>query len=143
MATRPRVSPSTIAYMERKLACVEEKRSHPPDAADIARILAEMQSADDRVRAQAVREVCPCRMSWDVFAHVRKAAQRLRNDPSPLVRANALHVEEDAREIAALESLRERLAEHEEGVAEAVHGRDRRDKRRHSGRYTFRDTHSR
>jgi hypothetical protein len=79
-------------------------------------MLVEMQSPDERIRAQAVRQICPCRLPWDTFYQVRKAAQRLQHDPSPLVRANALHVEEDAREIAALEALRERMVEVDECV---------------------------
>lgn len=114
MAKRPRVSPSTRAYMERKLAGVEARRSNPPSAAAIARILAEMQSPDEQTRAHAVEQACPCRVPWDTFCQLRKAAQRLRRDPSPLVRATALHVEENAREIEALEALRERISEQEE-----------------------------
>jgi hypothetical protein len=129
MTKRSPVAPSTLAYMERKLACVEVKRSHPWSAADIARLLAEMQSPDEHTRAEAVRQVCPCRMPWDVFRQVRKAAQRLQDDPSPLVHANALHIEEDAREIEALETLRERVAEHEERLLDAA------DRPRRRGRY--------
>jgi hypothetical protein len=124
MTKRTQVAPSTLAYMERKLARVEEKRSHPLSAADLARLLAEMQSPDELARAQAVRQVCPCRLPWDVFRQVRKAAQRLRHDPSALVRANALHVEEDAREIEALEALREQVAEREVDL-KRVRGRRR------------------
>ena len=120
MTKRTQVAPSTLAYMERKLACVEEKRSHPSSAADIARLLAAMQLPDEHTGAEAVRQVCPCRMPWDVFRQVRKAAQRLRDDPSPLVRANALHIEEDAREVEALEALRERVADREERLEEAA-----------------------
>jgi hypothetical protein len=111
VAKKPHVSPSTLAYMERKLASVEHRRSNPPSAADIARILAEMQSPDEQRRAHAVQQVCPCRVPWDMFRQLRKEAQRLRKDPSPMVRANARHVEEDAREIEALEALREWITE--------------------------------
>jgi hypothetical protein len=97
--------------MERKLACVGQKRSHSASAVDVERLLTEMQSPDEHLRAAAVRQVCPCRMSWEVFGQLRKAVQRLQHDPSPLVRAHARHVEEDARELEALETLRERLAE--------------------------------
>jgi hypothetical protein len=97
--------------MERKLAGVERRRASPPSAAAIARILTEMQSPDEQTRAHAVEQLCPCRVPWDVFRQVRKAAQRLRKDPSPVVRANARHVEEDARELEALEALRERIVE--------------------------------
>jgi hypothetical protein len=118
--------------MQRKLACVEQKRSHSPDAADLDRLLAEMQSPDERIRAHAVRQVCPCHMPWEVFRQVRTAAKRLQNDPSPAVRANALHVEEDAREIAALEALREWTAEHDEGARAVPHRWERRGGHRQS-----------
>jgi predicted transcriptional regulator len=118
LAKRPQVAPSTLAYMERKLAGVEAQRSCPPSPAELAHVLASMQSPDEHVRAQAVRQVCPCHLPWDLFGQVRKAAQRLQHDPSPLVRANALHVAEDAREIAALEALREWLAEQDAGSGE-------------------------
>jgi hypothetical protein len=114
------------AYMQRKLACLEAKRSRSPSTADIERLLAEMCSPDEQVRAQAVREVCPCRLPWDAFGQVRQAAKRLQRDPSPLVRANALHVEEDAGEIAAMETLREWIAEHDEDEE----GTTRRQKKR-------------
>jgi hypothetical protein len=102
-SARPSVSPSTRAYAEAKLASVEQKRSRAPTAAATARLLVEMHSPDEQVRAQAVRQVCPCRLPWETFAAVRAAAKRLQRDPSPLVRAQARHVEEDARELTALE----------------------------------------
>jgi hypothetical protein len=107
--------------MERKLAGVNARRSNPPSATDIARILAEMQSPDEQTRAHAVEQACPCRVPWDTFHQLRKAAQRLRKNPSPMVRANARHVEEDARELEALEALRERITEQEEGPDEVWH----------------------
>jgi hypothetical protein len=64
-----------------------------------------MRSPDEQVRAKAVRQVCPCRLPWEAFYQVRAEAKRLQHDPSPLVRARARHVEEDARELAALEAL--------------------------------------
>jgi hypothetical protein len=65
-----------------------------------------------------MRQVCSCRLPWGLFAQLRPAAKRLQHDPSPLVRANALHVEEDAKEIAALETLQEWIAEREpSGIA--------------------------
>jgi hypothetical protein len=107
--------------MQRKLACVEAKRSRSPGASDIERLLTQMRSPDEQVRAQAVREICPCRMPWDTFRQVRQAAKRLKHDPSPLVRASAQHVEEDAREVAALEALREWIAEHGEDMVKPTH----------------------
>jgi hypothetical protein len=67
-------------------------------------------------------------MPWEVFDRLRKAAKPLQKDPSPLVRANALHIEEDAREVASLEAIRERLQEREEAEAEAQRRPDRRDR---------------
>ena len=110
---------------------MEKRRSQSIGEADIERILAEMGSEDEVTRANAVRQICPCRMPWEVFDRLRKAAKPLQKDPSPLVRANALHIEEDAREVASLESLSERLQEWEEG--EAVEPRpDRRGRSRRS-----------
>jgi hypothetical protein len=76
--------------------------------------LAELESPDERVRARAVRQICPCRMPWPVFYRLRKAAARLKRDPSPLVRANALHIEVDARTVREREAMIERLRERDE-----------------------------
>jgi len=100
--------------MERHLAKVERYRAQPVGEADVERILFEMRSEDEITRANAVRQTCPCRMPWEVFDRLRKAAKPLQRDPSPLVRANALHVEEDAGMVASLESLAERVREREE-----------------------------
>jgi hypothetical protein len=112
--------------MEGKLAEVERHRSRPVGEADVERILAGLRSEDELTRAHAVREICPCRMPWEVFDRLRKAARLLRKDPSPMVRANALHVEEDAREVASLEALAERLQEWEEREEDVVPRPDRR-----------------
>lgn len=119
MARKQVVSPSGRDYMERHLAHVEQRRSKPVGEADIERILADMQSEDEATRANAVRQICPCRMPWEMFDRLRKAAKPLQKDPSPLVRANALHIEEDAREVASLEAIRERLQEREEAEEDA------------------------
>lgn len=50
-------------------------------------------------------------MPWAVFYRLRKAAAPLRRDPSPLVRANALHIEVDARTVRDREGTVERLRE--------------------------------
>jgi hypothetical protein len=100
--------------MQRLLEKVEQRRSQPVTEADIQQILAGLQSADEVTRASAVRQICPCRMPWEVFDRLRKAAKSLQKDPSPLVRANALHIEQDAREVASMEALNERLQERED-----------------------------
>jgi hypothetical protein len=129
VAARERVSRSTRLYAQRKLACVEQKRFDAPSADDIARLLAEMRSPDEQVRAKAVRQVCPCRLPWEAFAAVRAEAKRLQHDPSPLVRAQAQHVEEDARELAALEALQNWTEGHDEDMGAMAHRSGRRDRR--------------
>ena len=119
-----------MAYAEHVIAHVQERRSRPFGGADLARILAELESPDEVVRARAVRQVCPCRVSWEVFDRLRKVAQQMQRDPSPLVRANARHVEEDAREVRALEALWEQLHEAEEEADYPVDRMSRRGKRR-------------
>lgn len=59
----------------------------------LQQLLREVASDDERHRAQAVRSLCPCRGPWPdtVWQHVATAAE----DPSPLVRLQALHVLED------------------------------------------------
>ena len=49
---------------------------------------------DDTARAEAVRSLCPCREPWSVslWGFIFAMCQ----DPSPLVRMEALHVIEDA-----------------------------------------------
>jgi hypothetical protein len=126
MAKKQLVPPSQREHMEGRLAEVERHRARPMAEADVERILTGMQSDDEITRANAVREICPCRMPWEVFDRLRKAARPLRKDPSPLVRANALHIEEDARHIASLEALSERLQEWEEREAETLPRPDHR-----------------
>jgi hypothetical protein len=126
MAKKQLVSPSQKEHMVRLLDHVERRRADPPGEAEIARILTDMRSDDEATRANAVRQICPCRMPWENFDRLRKAARPLRNDPSPLVRANALHIEQDAREVASMEALQERLQEWEEAEVAAPpkrHGR--------------------
>ena len=114
MSQKQHLTPSNRVYMEHFLDKVEMKRSQCFCQADEERLLAEMQSEDEQTRAQAVRQICSCRMPWDVFFRLRKAAKRLQHDPSPLVRTNALHVEEDARLVASFEAQLERVTEYEE-----------------------------
>lgn len=119
MKNGKRIPRSQVEYGERFLQHVEERRGRPFTADDLQRILTELESPDELVRAKAVREACPCRVSWPVFQRLRKSVKRLQHDPSAVVRANAWHVEEDAREVLAFEGLRDRLGEgedHREGA---------------------------
>src|SRR3954454_1755728 len=48
------------------------------------------------VRGRAVRTLCPCRAGWDAYETHRNNAEALCKDDDGVVRANALHVREDA-----------------------------------------------
>ncbi len=123
-----KVSKSQQEYMETKLAHVEHDRSHPVTADDLQRILKDLESREEELRANALQEVCPCRVSWESFELFRKPALRLRKDPSPVVRKLAHHIEEDAKEVAALEAQRERELEREDSVTDR--GKDKSRRRR-------------
>lgn len=118
-------------YIERALAEVEADRARARDEIDVEQVLEQMRSPDEDVRVRALRACCPCHVPWEIFERVRKPAQRLRRDPSARVRAVALHLEEDARCIAAMEAQVARMEEHEADVADyAYRSRERRRRRR-------------
>ena len=127
---KPRLSRPNRAYIEQFLKRVETARTQPISDALIDQLLAEMASADPAVRANAVRQICPCRMPWPVFTRLRKVAKQLQHDPDPTVRANALHVEEDARMVASMEGEIEFLREWEDEHAQTTYGSKQRPKYR-------------
>jgi len=118
MTKKTHLSAAEQAHIAFFVQTAEEERAQPFCAEDEARLLAEMESDEELVRARAVRQICPCRMPWEVFHRFRRMAKRLQNDPSPLVAANARHIEVDARRVADFESRLEMLREHEEEVAD-------------------------
>ncbi len=61
------LTPSHRAYIEQTLANVERKRSQPLCGADVQHILEQMQSENEVIRTNAVRQIRPCRMPWEVF----------------------------------------------------------------------------
>jgi hypothetical protein len=69
-------------------------------------------------------------MPWSVFHRLRKAAKQLQQDPDPDVRANALHIEEEARMVASMEGEMERLPEFEDEEEERNGARKRHKHRR-------------
>ena len=75
--------------MHRELKC---------EPIDVERVLADIRSEDETVRARAVRSLCPCRSGWGPFEQHIHLIQKLCKDPSALVRAAALHLFEDAAE---------------------------------------------
>ena len=89
-------------------------------AIDSERLLSELQSPDEIVRAKAIRSLCPCHAAWSAFEQFIGVLSRLTQDSSPAVRAHALHVYEDAVKIQSLEDSAHRL----EAVEEAL-GRKR------------------
>lgn len=127
---KTRLSRPNRAHIEQFLKKVDTARTQPISAALIDQLLAEMAAADPAVRANAVRQICPCRMPWPVFDQLRKVAKRLQHDPDPTVRANALHVEEDARMVASMEGEIEFLREWEDEHAQTTYGSKQRPKYR-------------
>ena len=109
-------------YIETALARVEEERRHGATLDDVPRLLEQYKSPDGSVRARALRQSCPCHVSWEVYERVRKDALRLRKDPSPEVRAIANHLEEDARVLLSMEAA---LARYIDGEEEAMERRAR------------------
>ncbi len=73
-----------------------------PDNCDyltIEKLMTDICSPDEKVRARAVRSLCPCHAGWQAFEENIRIVDQLKKDPSPTVRANALHVFEDAGEM--------------------------------------------
>src|SRR5947207_2611624 len=108
------------ADLERILAAVERNHAQPFTEAQVEANLAGMASPDEAVRARAVRQVCPCRMRWELFQRCMEVVARLQKDPSPLVRAQALHVEEDSWRVQTMAERLERAREHRKAEAEAA-----------------------
>jgi hypothetical protein len=115
MLRNERLTSTQRAYMKNFLQTVENERAQPYTEEDIQNIRAGMSSEDEQTRAKAVLAICPCRMSWEVFHEFRKSAKRLQQDISPLVRANARHIEEDAHKVASIEAQMENLEEFDAG----------------------------
>jgi hypothetical protein len=74
-------------------------------------LLAQLRSPDEQTRVKALHRVCPCAAGFLVYERFRSEVKRLQKDPSPRVRAAALHAEQDARLIEELETRLDRAAE--------------------------------
>src|SRR5213078_801174 len=59
-------------------------------SAALQQLLCELQSSDAGTRAAAVRQLCPCRTSWDV--PVQRYIAAMQDDPSNSVRHEVQHV---------------------------------------------------
>jgi hypothetical protein len=86
-------------------------------AIDSERLLSELQSPDEIVRAKAIRSLCPCHAGWEAFEQFIGVVSRLTQDSSPAVRAHALHVYEDAVKIQSLEDSAHWLEAVEEALS--------------------------
>jgi hypothetical protein len=87
------------------------KRRRRGGAPDLEAVLAQLRSADEDARVKALHRVCPCGAGFLVYEQFRGEVRRLQKDPSPPVRAAALHVEQDACLIEQLEANLDRAAE--------------------------------
>jgi hypothetical protein len=83
-------------------------------AVDPERLLSDLQSPVETVRAKAIRSLCPCHAGWEAFEQLIGVVSRLTQDSSPAVRAHALHVYEDALKIQSIEDFGHRLETVEE-----------------------------
>jgi len=78
----------------------------------------EIGSPDAEVRGSAVRGLCPCHAGWEAFeAHVGEVLRALR-DPSRAVRAQALHVFQDATKMCEAADLSYHKEDGEERIGE-------------------------
>ncbi|HLV81063.1 MAG TPA: hypothetical protein VKT32_12315 [Chthonomonadaceae bacterium] len=76
-----------------------QQEDHALCAVDMNALRADLDSPDAATRARAVRSICPCRMGWQHFEEIIGLLERMKKDPDPMVRANALHVFQDAAEM--------------------------------------------
>ena len=85
---------------------------------DSSSLEADLQVSDEARRGDAVRSLCPCHAGWEAFEqHVSVLFRSLR-DRSPVVRAHALHVFEDAARMQSSEDLCYSLEPEEERLDE-------------------------
>ncbi|HEV2704795.1 MAG TPA: hypothetical protein VGV59_02665 [Pyrinomonadaceae bacterium] len=84
--------------------------------ADSERLLSEAQSADESVRGEAVRSLCPCHAGWTAFEQHVGVVLKALGDSSRVVRAHALHVFMDAARMQVTEEFEYQLQEAEELV---------------------------
>ncbi len=73
---------------------------------EIKDLVAGMQESEDGVGSDGVRSFCPCHAGWDVFEqNIRIVLRHLKN-PNRRVRADALHVFEDAARMQIAQDLK-------------------------------------
>jgi len=72
---------------------------------------ADLLSEDEDVRAKALRRLCPCHGSFEMYDKYLDVIRQMRKDESDKVRRVALHLEEDALVLESMEYARERAEE--------------------------------
>ena len=74
-----------------------KKKNHADcGGVDERRLVEGLGSPDEAVRSRAVRSLCPCHAGWELFERHVGSVARLERDRSRRVRAEALHVFDDA-----------------------------------------------
>lgn len=112
-AKAERVQRESEKKHRRRVLRVIERQPERARAATIPpeRLMNDLKAPDETTRARAVRSVCPCRLEWEMFQETMETLEGLTKDPSPHVRAQALHVFEDAYGMQARESREAEAAE--------------------------------
>ena len=64
----------------------------------------DLYAADPHRREFALRCLCPCHGSWELFERHLDDVKRLQKDSDPDVRAAALHLWEDVGKLESIES---------------------------------------
>jgi hypothetical protein len=100
-AKAERLQRESAKKYRRRILRTSEKQQSPARDFDLNRIMAEAVSEDEETRARAVRNLCPCRVGWDSFEEGMEVVNKMRKDPSLEVRRQALHVFEDAYQMAS------------------------------------------
>src|SRR5687767_15723861 len=85
---------------------------------DIKDLVAGMREPGDGVPGDSVRSLCPCHAGWEVFEQNVRVVLRHLKDPDRLVRADALHVFEDAARMQISEDLSNTLGAGERRLGE-------------------------
>ena len=71
----------------------------------------DLSSPNEDVRAKALRRLCPCHGSFEMYDRYLDVIRAMQKDPSEKVRRVALHLEEDALVLESMQSARERSEE--------------------------------
>jgi hypothetical protein len=84
---------------QQEASLLRPKKHACPSLIDPERLEKDLHSPDETARAKAVGSLCPCRVGIGIFQQHLDTVAQFRKDPSPAVRAAALHVFEDAGEM--------------------------------------------